>query len=591
MHILGVNGLKIRWIHLSDLHLGNDRAVDTRLMRNRLPEYIARLNCKYDYVFCSGDIKEWNSNFTSAPNYIRQICNASCTSLDHLFIVPGNHDVNIGGDDRTELIKRITDWNKDYYKSNNGYISSQDYSLLKFGQSSFRSFIAELLDEDRAEKYLDPHFLISTEHLNVLHLDTTITYGKGHDRDLVVGTQALMDTLDKRDPKKPTIILTHYSFDFLSMSERDQLETILDEYNIQLWFAGHEHENLVRWQRGKFVECQCGNLALQKGARSCFLTGELDLDTGEGLITVHAWYEGKNWEVYPFVRNGSENDRIFPFKLKLVDALKNQIKENANSISNEDMQEFHKANTVNAKLFEEDILSIIQLAESIDISNQTAVITYGNGTIADIKKLNEEITKEFKRDADEFNKDLSLPQVFSFESMQVKEMIDDSTMEKGIKGFFRKASAGADARDTDLKKVFDIIFQSLEMYESLSSKHLSVLEELRTSANKCRVELAKHIIAGNIYIGRNGQTSVSAFQRRLEFLEGIFKSFDQTIELLNWKCESGIKNFYACQQYYEEIQNIKIEIHNSYNRYANIDDKLQKLLAIMDSVVKYFNGR
>jgi hypothetical protein len=116
---------KIRWIHFSDLHLGNDSAVDTRLMRRKLPGYIAGLNQTFDYAFCSGDIKEWNSDDSMAPDYIRKLCDASHTPLDHLFIVPGNHDIKIGGDDRQELIKNITSWETDYYRSNDGRISDK----------------------------------------------------------------------------------------------------------------------------------------------------------------------------------------------------------------------------------------------------------------------------------------------------------------------------------------------------------------------------------------------------------------------------------------------------------------------------------
>jgi WD40 repeat protein len=286
-------------------------------MRKKLPDYISGLNQTFDYAFCSGDIKEWNSDYSTAPDYLHLICNAAHTPLEHLFIVPGNHDIDRGDDYRTKLIDKITDWKTDYYSSNNGQISYEDICLLKSGQKAFIDFISTLLGTDRAEKYNDPHFVISTEHLNILHLDTTLTYGTNHERDLVIGTKSLMDVLDKCETTKPTVILTHYSFDFLSQDERDEVETLLNTYHVQLWFAGHEHKNLIRRQRDKFYECQCGNLALQKGARSCFLTGELDLDTGDGQITVHAWYSGADWELYPFARIGSEDDRIFPIKVHL----------------------------------------------------------------------------------------------------------------------------------------------------------------------------------------------------------------------------------------------------------------------------------
>lgn len=78
--------MKKRWIHFSDLHLGNYIAVDTKLMRCNLPRYIASLNQTFDYAFCTGDIKEWNSDYSGAEDYIRSLCKASKTSLDRLFM-------------------------------------------------------------------------------------------------------------------------------------------------------------------------------------------------------------------------------------------------------------------------------------------------------------------------------------------------------------------------------------------------------------------------------------------------------------------------------------------------------------------------
>lgn len=241
---------KIRWIHFSDLHLGNDSAVDTRLMRKKLPQYIAALNRTFDYAFCTGDVKEWNTEYLNAADYLRLLCTSSKTPLEYLFIVPGNHDVDIGGNARAEVISRLTSWQTDDYKSNVGTISGTDLALLRSGEEKFLSFICELLGSERAAQYAQSHFVISTEHFNILHLDSTITYGKEHNRDLIIGTRALIDALDTCDEAKPTIILTHYSFDFLAQDERNQVETLLSSYNVQLWFAGHEHENLIRWQRG-----------------------------------------------------------------------------------------------------------------------------------------------------------------------------------------------------------------------------------------------------------------------------------------------------------------------------------------------------
>ena len=309
---------RVRWLHFSDLHLGNDKATETRLMRRELPEYIAGLNRNFDYAFCIGDIKEWNGCYTDAcVEYLKLICKAGMVPLTRLFIVPGNHDVKVTNPERKELIDKLTDWNSTYYTPAEGNISESDIRILKEGETDFINFIRKLFGTERAEMYTKPHFVVKTAQFNILHVDSTLTYGQGRNRDFVIGSGALLDALDECAPNKPTILLTHYSFDFLTQQERNEVEKLLESTDVQLWLAGHEHENLIRRQREKFWECQSGNLALQYGARSCFLTGDLDLDTGEGILEVHAWYEKKGWALYPFARTGSENDQIYPFVLRL----------------------------------------------------------------------------------------------------------------------------------------------------------------------------------------------------------------------------------------------------------------------------------
>lgn len=313
---------KIRWIHFSDLHLGDDEAVDTRLMRRNLPAYIASLNISFDYAFCTGDVKEWSSDFSNSADFLNKILIASRTPVDRFFIVPGNHDVDIDtprSNDREELISKITDWNSNYYQSSRGVISSDDLALIREGEEGFIAFIDNFFDSDRAEQYRkSPHFVIQTSDFNILHVDTALTYSKRHKTDMLVGTRLLMDALDNCDPMKPTIFLTHYPFSALEMQERNEVEALLDNYHVQLWLAGHEHENQIHFQREKFLEVQSGNVAFQNGAKACFLVGEYDPETGEGSISVHAWYPSKGWESYPFARTGTDDNGRFPFALRLL---------------------------------------------------------------------------------------------------------------------------------------------------------------------------------------------------------------------------------------------------------------------------------
>lgn len=314
---------RIQWIHFSDLHLNNDVAVETRLMRSKLPEYLAGLGTHFDYAFCTGDIREHSKPYLdTAVSNIKMICDSAGVPIERLFVVPGNHDIDVTDAGRAELVSKLTDWNNDYYNPHIGSVSADDLDVLSRGRQEFASFTDKLFKDvpNRAAYYHDkqhPHFLLTTEELNILHLDTTLTYSRDNNRNFVVGTALLMDVLDQLDLSKPTVLLTHYSFDFLSQGERNEVEQLLGTYKVQLWLAGHEHDHLIRHQRNVFWECQCGNMELQKGAKSCVLTGEIDLDTGAGSICVHAWFPECGWAKYPFARKFTEENSLYPFSLTL----------------------------------------------------------------------------------------------------------------------------------------------------------------------------------------------------------------------------------------------------------------------------------
>lgn len=309
--------MKIQWIHMSDLHFGDDEAVETATMRNRLPAYLSGLNLNCDYFFCTGDIREHTKAYTDdTKDYLGRLIKAVHASKECFFAVPGNHDIDIKCDGRDTLIDRITNWHSDYYSSAVGTIQEEDMKSLCAGRADYEAFIRTIHPNQSLSECL-PHYSIETDKLNILHVDSTLTYGSSIKRDFIIGTGALAKALRTLNRNKPTVLLTHYSFDYLEQKERNQVEQLLFDYGVELWLAGHEHENLCRRQRDKFYEFQCGNLALQKGARSSFLIGELDLDTGIGEITVHAWFPQSGWALYPFARTNSENNAVYPFSVRL----------------------------------------------------------------------------------------------------------------------------------------------------------------------------------------------------------------------------------------------------------------------------------
>ncbi len=319
---------KIRWLHISDLHL-NRRGVETVRLRKKLPDYLRSLGIQCDYVFCTGDLRYAPDGGFPEDTAARlmELCRAVAVPAERLFVVPGNHDIQTDAAGRNEAVGRLHDVRSEkeghgYYDPMTGMVEADDLAAISRGKSAFADLMKELYDSvpGRAAYYANaehPHFVVQTEELNILHVDSAIAYTGANERekDMIIGTEAFQQCLEDLNPAKQTVLLTHYSFDFLGRDEQKEVEALLKDYGIRLWLAGHEHNHLIRMRRDYFYEAQCGNLQLEKGAKACILLGELDLDTGSGLMKVHAWFPGEGWAPYPFVRTGTEDDTRYPFAL------------------------------------------------------------------------------------------------------------------------------------------------------------------------------------------------------------------------------------------------------------------------------------
>ena len=226
----------IRWLHISDLHLGSCE-MSTDMLRNELPDFLAKEGLKCDYVFCTGDIKTAgphdNGYTEDMATYMLDICQAVGVKSERLFVVPGNHDINRDIDARKQAIKKVKFQRQGYYDPAKGVIDESDYTDIMCGEQQFAFFLAKIFDQEKAALYANakrPHFAIETPDFNILHVDTTIAYTEGQEAtDLIVGTYALSQEIKTLNKNKPTILLTHYPFTALLQDEKKYLSYILQK--------------------------------------------------------------------------------------------------------------------------------------------------------------------------------------------------------------------------------------------------------------------------------------------------------------------------------------------------------------------------
>lgn len=317
---------KVHWLHLSDIHL-NKRDVDSRRMRNRLLDYMKELGTQIDYIFITGDLRYAPMGEFAADtvDYINKLLNVTNLTVDRLFIVPGNHDIERDADGRAEaILESIKE-----YSPKDGALASDKMAAVHCGHTEFRKMMHIIYHEDQeqAASYDDdekPHFVTETKDFNIICIDTALTYTKQRNNDLFIGTEYIMDLLEELNQDKPSIILTHYSFDFLERSEQMQIVQLLKDFHVQLWLAGHEHTVLMRKQWDYFYEFQSGNL-MHEGeyTRSTIMIGTYDPASYNGIVEVHEWDSDNGW--FKMQNVGVHKEDYYAYELQNTKTMIDQI--------------------------------------------------------------------------------------------------------------------------------------------------------------------------------------------------------------------------------------------------------------------------
>ena len=299
----------VSWLHISDLHL-NTPGFSSSFLRDELPKFLVKSGISCDYVFCTGDLRDATKGAFPSDNghFLMEICKATGGKL---FVVPGNHDVERGTE--TEARHKTIQHIQKYYRSEEGIIEPEDLEILYESEKAFREYVSPLAEVSNDPLY--PHFNIVTEHFNILHVDTTLTYTIGHETNLIIGTDSLYKAIKTIDPSKPTILLTHYSYMMLTQKERKFIEELLYRHGIQLWLAGHEHEHNLR--PNKYLHSiQSGELRLEDDCNTSVLVGEYNTEQYRGKIKAYSWFN-EGWYLYPAIWHGETKDDEYPFTLAL----------------------------------------------------------------------------------------------------------------------------------------------------------------------------------------------------------------------------------------------------------------------------------
>ncbi|MFU1719519.1 metallophosphoesterase family protein [Bacillus velezensis] len=287
----------MRILQISDIHAQINN-FQTKRLRHAFLRKITELNSEenYDYIFLCGDISHHGKPFNeTAKNILEELLKILDLDSNKLIVIPGNHDLTRNSD-RSELIDKIKGHeNPSDYLDEILLISKQREILL----TSFKKFeeFYELI-KNRKNSTNEIHHLIELEAFNLILCNTNIISDQaGEEGSLLIAKNELFECLQKNTSEKPTIALGHHPLDCLTLSEKNEVLTMFDDFNIKLYLSGHVHKAEYKLEADYYNEILmivCSGLHFDGYTQGGFV--DIKFDESTYYITQYIWNsEHKYW--------------------------------------------------------------------------------------------------------------------------------------------------------------------------------------------------------------------------------------------------------------------------------------------------------
>lgn len=294
----------ISWLQLSDIHFRASDAWRDSAARDSLVDLLrgsfgAGTLTRPDLILCTGDIgfgdtssQKLSSQYEDANAFFDEIQAIAGIARDHMFVVPGNHDV-----ERAKANKHADatyrKMAKEYYlheQEINDSVANTTKEYLDALQrlQAYRDFFSGAFPHVALDAHI--HYAHRLEvngiPLQLLGLNSAWTCsGLEEDRDVWVGAQAQISKVSRA--RALTIGLIHHPLEWLAKADSQLLEGRMGR-DIHVLLHGHEHEFREHTFAG-FPVIGAGAVSaagqLEHGVVHC----EFNLETGQLLRTLYVY--------------------------------------------------------------------------------------------------------------------------------------------------------------------------------------------------------------------------------------------------------------------------------------------------------------
>lgn len=248
------------WVHLSDLHFGSgsaehhwDRALVLQALAADVKKSIANAGVRPDALFVTGDIAFSGATrnpreYDDAKSWLRGLAVSIGLGKEHVFVVPGNHDVQWSVDARDRSVKRLMNALRSGEEPlDNVLADPQDAASLESRQANFRAFARDFgpacLTGGDGGLFWSHHLAAGRLGIRVAGLNTALLAGDEQDKGKLRLGKAQLARALKDGANEPTVVLvlTHHPFvgGWLA-DEKDAASWVRNHAHVHL--CGHVHE-------------------------------------------------------------------------------------------------------------------------------------------------------------------------------------------------------------------------------------------------------------------------------------------------------------------------------------------------------------
>lgn len=232
-----MDNIDYAWIQISDLHIFDNTEW------NILKESYKRLPYLNDirFIIVTGDLHQYKSDYEKTKIFLEHLLELFHLGKKDIFIVPGNHDS--GECDSKEAITHFIEDKVD--KDQDCYRKYFVKGKLVDSFTSYNQFINSFYGATSNVMYPEPEqvtVITWNNRINIIHLNTAINCNGNNELKQIVDIYKLSNLSKELNPKCPTIMIAHHSFDYIHDSHRDTLRRNITDWNVSAYLCGDLHK-------------------------------------------------------------------------------------------------------------------------------------------------------------------------------------------------------------------------------------------------------------------------------------------------------------------------------------------------------------